>query len=209
MEIERYFTSVESVYESPKERYPVYNSIRVDSLEQVLMTEAFTRNVSRAVATDLDGVICSENSVGDYSRIRNLGKIISASSDFAIYSARCCLSEGGFLEKTLKPIFKRRGQAVMNYPFFDKDSGDSLERFIRASNPNCSVNLIIGGEKLRRCNEAIINMADNALENKGIFVFIGSGLIDKRNVDKIAKEMGSKGRNTRGIYYLYTGKGLV
>lgn len=209
MEIESYIGSVEQVYESPQERDPVYNSIKIDSLEQLLVTEPFTRNVRRSVVTDLDGVICTRGSVGDYSRIRDLGKIISVSGDFAIYSARCCLSEGGFLEKTLKPILKRQGQTVMTYPFFDKESGDSLEKFIRACNPNCLINLIIGGEKLRRCNKAIINIADNALKNDGAFVFIGSGLVDKRNVDKIAKEMDSKGRNTRGIYYLYTGKGLV
>lgn len=210
MEIESCITSVKQVHESPRERAPIYNSIRIDSLNKVLETEPFVKNVRRSIVTDLDGAVCTKESVGDYPRIKTLAEIAAGASDgFAIYSARYYLAEGGFLEKILKPILKRKGQAVINYPFFDKESGDSLEKFIRACNPNCSANLIIGGEKLRRCNSAIINMASRALSTDGVFVFIGSGLIDKRNVNEIARAMDLEGRDTRGIYYLYTGKGLI
>jgi hypothetical protein len=214
METERLYGSFEVPVEN-KRRLNLgylenYSATMVGSLTDVLKTDIFNGNYCRSVVMDLDGVLCTNNSVGDYFRIKSLNEIISLSDEFTVYSARFNLREGGIFDKVLKSFLKKKGQAVINYPFFNSDSGKNLERFVKNSNPECECKIKVDCRKVVSTDSDIFSLADRVLSiPNGVFVYIGSGFVDKVRVENIAKKMNLLGRDVGRIHYLYTGKGLI
>ena len=179
------------------------NSIRINSLADVLKYPVFSGESNVAVVMDLDGVLCHLGKRNTWEekmrKLRALTDIYKRSDRVIHSSARIRLFVQEYQDKTddlrceelgsvkdnrlgkiLNPLISLVSKnSISPYPVFSAYSRNSLLLLAEKANPNCRVSFDIGLKKNFGKNEEVFDLATSSLTSGSEVVVIGSSLFDR------------------------------
>ncbi len=187
------------------------NSVRIDSLADVLKYPVFSGENNVVVVMDLDGVLCHLGKRNTWEekmkKLRALTDIYKRSDEVIHSSARIRLFSQKETEKTSDLINEEPGSvkdnllgkvlnplislvsknSVSPYPVFSASSKNNLLLLAEKANPSCRVSFGIGLKKNFGGNKEVLNLTAAGLNNGSEVVVIGSSVFDRRIAEQIVR----------------------
>ena len=157
------------------------DSIKIDSLADVLNHPIFSGENKLAVIMDLDGVLCHFGKKNSWKekmlKLRALTEICKKSEMLMFSTARIQFGKKNILNKN----------SVSDYPFLTADSIENISTLCSKANPDCQVSFDIGLKKNFGGNNKVIEFGNEGVSKGLNLVVIGSSIFDKKMTDKIVR----------------------